>query len=110
MKEQSLDKDEEAVGCAMLLGYTEGFGQELQGAYSRAGVTHILTANLRRNSAVKDGMIINTVERYMAFIQEKYPKLFSKVSQVGDDNNEPATILKIEYEAYGLSPKKPVIK
>jgi len=61
-------------------------------------VTHILTANLRRNNTKKDGMIINTVERYMAFIQEKYPYLFTKLVQVGDDNNEPATISKIEYE------------
>jgi competence protein ComEC len=45
MKELSMDKDEESVGCAMLLGYTDGFGQELQGAYSRAGVTHILSVS-----------------------------------------------------------------
>jgi hypothetical protein len=71
------------------------------------GVTHILTANLRRNTTRKDGMIINTVERYMAFIQEKYPQIFSKVSQIGDDDNEPATIVKIEYEKYGRKVKKP---
>jgi len=75
-----------------------------------AGVTHILTANLRRNSTKKDGMIINTVERYMAFIQEKYPQIFTKVSQVGEDDNEPASILKIEYERYGRMVKKPVSK
>jgi hypothetical protein len=68
-----------------------------------AGVTHILTANLRRNSTKKDGMIINTVERYMAFIQEKYPQIYTKVSQIGEDENEPASIMKIEYEKYGLS-------
>jgi hypothetical protein len=75
-----------------------------------AGVTHILTANLRRNSTQKDGMIINTVERYMAFIQEKYPMIFTKVSQVGEDDNEPATIVRIEYEKYGLKVKTPVLK
>ena len=75
-----------------------------------AGVTHILSANLRRNSSVKDGMIINTVERYMAFIQEKYPGIFTKVSQIGDDNNEPATIVKIEYEKYGRTVKSPGTK
>jgi hypothetical protein len=74
------------------------------------GVTHILTANLRRNSTQKDGMIINTVERYMAFIQEKYPQIFSKVSQIGDDDNEPATIVKIEYEKYGRKVKVPIAK
>jgi hypothetical protein len=71
------------------------------------GVTHILTANLRRNSTQKDGMTINTVERYMAFMQEKYPEIFTKVSQVGDDENEPAVIYKIEYEKYGYKVKPP---
>lgn len=64
-------------------------------------VTHILTANLRRNSTKKDGMIINTVERYQAFIQEKYPQMFTKVVQVGDDENEPAVISKIDYSMQG---------
>ncbi len=71
-----------------------------------AGVTHIMTANLRRNIYQKDGLIINTVERYQAFIQEKYPQLFTKVSQVGADGDEPATIVKIDYEKIGLSVKK----
>jgi hypothetical protein len=69
------------------------------------GVTHIMTASLRRNSTRKDGMTINTVERYMAFIQEKYPEIFTKVSQVGDDENEPAVIYKIDYEKYGYKVK-----
>lgn len=71
------------------------------------GVTHIMTASLRRNSTRKDGMTINTVERYMAFIQEKYPEIFTKVSQVGDDENEPAVIYKIDYEKYGYKVKPP---
>jgi hypothetical protein len=90
-------------GKVIKLYYPDSLLYQLQ----NAGVTHILTANLRRNSAQKDGYIINTVERYMAFIQEKYPLIFTKVSQVGDDNNEPATIVKIEYEKYGLKVKEP---
>lgn len=74
------------------------------------GVTHIMTASLRRNSTQKDGYTINTVERYMAFISEKYPLIFTKISQVGDDDNEPATIFKIEYEKYGLKVKQPLVK
>ena len=89
-------------GKVVKLYYPDSLLSQLQ----ENGVTHILTANLRRNTARKDGMIINTVERYMAFIQEKYPLIFTKVSQVGDDNNEPATIVKIEYEKYGRSVKK----
>jgi len=90
-------------GKVVKLYYPDSLLNQLQ----NSGVTHILTANLRRNSTQKDGFIINTVERYMAFIQEKYPLIFTKVSQVGDDNNEPATIVKIEYEKYGRSVKIP---
>jgi hypothetical protein len=93
-------------GKVVKLYYPDSLLSQLQ----NAGVTHILTANLRRNTSRKDGMIINTVERYMAFIQEKYPLIFTKVSQVGDDNNEPATIVKIEYEKYGRSVKNPIEK
>jgi len=93
-------------GKVVKLYYPDSLLSQLQ----NAGVTHILTANLRRNTARKDGMIINTVERYMAFIQEKYPLIFTKISQIGDENNEPATIVKIEYEKYGRSVKKPEIK
>ncbi|MCX6269693.1 MAG: ComEC/Rec2 family competence protein [Bacteroidetes bacterium] len=45
IREQQYGKDDEAVGCAMILGYVEGFGQDLQGAYSRAGVTHLLSVS-----------------------------------------------------------------
>lgn len=88
-------------GKVVKLYYPDSLLNQLQ----NAGVTHILTANLRRNTTRKDGFIINTVERYMAFIQEKYPMIFTKVSQVGDDDNEPATIVKIEYEKYGRKVK-----
>jgi hypothetical protein len=90
-------------GKTIKLYYPDSLLNRLQSS----GVTHVLTANLRRNSFRKDGMIINTVERYVAFVQEKYPEIFIKVSQVGTDDDEPAVISKIDYEKYGLSPKKP---
>ncbi len=90
----------------MKLYYPDSLLLQLQ----NAGVTHILTANLRRNSTKKDGMIINTVERYLAFIQEKYPDIYTKVSQIGDDGNEPASILKVEYERYGRTIRNPAAK
>lgn len=89
-------------GKVVKLYYPDSLLTQLQ----NQGVTHILTANLRRNASRKDGFTINTVERYMAFIQEKYPFIFTKVSQIGDDANEPATIVKINYEKYGRSVKK----
>ena len=81
------------------------YPDSLLNTLQNSGVTHVLTANLRRNSFRKDGMIINTVERYVAFVQEKYPEIFAKVSQIGADDDEPATISKIDYEKYGRSIK-----
>ena len=71
-------------------------------------VTHVLTANLRRNSVQKDGMIINTVERYMAYIQDKYPDFMTPVQKIGSDDDEPAVIYKLNYERQKafLVPKK----
>ncbi len=61
-------------------------------------VTHILTANLRINPNVKTGQTVSTVERYMYFIQEKYPNIFSVVKQIGANEDEPAQVLKINWE------------
>ena len=60
-------------------------------------VTHVLTANLRINPDVKTGQTVSTVERYMYFIQEKYPDIFTIVKQIGANEDEPAQILKINW-------------
>lgn len=62
------------------------------------GVTHVLTANLRINPDVKTGQTVSTVERYMYFIQEKYPNIFTVVKQIGANEDEPAQVLKINWE------------
>ncbi len=64
-------------------------------------VTHILSANLRANPAAKGAGTINTVERYMFIIAEKYPDAFVLVQQFGQDNDEPAYIYKIDWESIG---------
>ena len=63
----------------------------------RANVTHFLTANLRLNPNIKDGQIINTVERTAMFIQEKYPDIFTLVKRFGEDKDEPADIIQINW-------------
>lgn len=62
------------------------------------GVTHVMTANLRENPNKKGGKTINTVERYMSTISDKYPALMTLVHKIGDDNDEPAAIYKLNYE------------
>ncbi|MDR1668236.1 MAG: hypothetical protein LBS03_11205 [Bacteroidales bacterium] len=61
-------------------------------------VTHILTANLRQNPKIKNGNIINTVERVASFIQEKYPTLFYPVKQFGEPDDEPAILYQIDWK------------
>lgn len=58
---------------------------------------YIITANLRIDPNRNTGRIINTVERYMQYISLKYPSLFVKVVQVGEDRNEPAVVWKVDY-------------
>ncbi|MHC1708168.1 MAG: ComEC/Rec2 family competence protein [Bacteroidales bacterium] len=65
IRDQSIGKEEQAVGCAMLLGYTDGFGQDLQGAYSRAGVTHILSV-----SGLHVGLIFFIFNRLLFFLNK----------------------------------------
>jgi len=61
-------------------------------------VTHVLIANLRSNPNVKTGQTISTVERYISFIMEKYPDIFKVIKQIGTDDDEPAQVLKINWE------------
>ncbi len=64
------------------------YADSLLAPFKQRGVTHVLTANI--------GM--NTVERYLYYIQEKYPYLFEQVKQIGNDNQAPATIIKIRWD------------
>lgn len=75
IRRQSLGRDETAVGCAMILGFTEGFDPELQGAYSRAGVTHILSV-----SGLHVGLVFVVFNRLLSFLDKgKRKKLLKAV-------------------------------
>lgn len=72
-----------------------------------ANVRYVITASLRAYSDQKTEYTVNTVERYLFHIQDKYPGLFTKESQMGGDNDEPASLIKINYERYGIEfPRK----
>lgn len=62
------------------------------------GVTYVIQANLRQFAHQKDGNIINTVERYMSLITDKYDDFMAPVQKIGADDDEPATIFKLNYE------------
>ncbi|MDR1155650.1 MAG: hypothetical protein LBL04_13170 [Bacteroidales bacterium] len=74
------------------------YADSLLAPLRQAKVTHILTASLRLNPNIRDGQIINTVERTALFIQEKYPNIFTLVKPFGNDDDEPAKIIRINWE------------
>ncbi|MDR1594116.1 MAG: hypothetical protein LBS43_06475 [Prevotellaceae bacterium] len=60
-------------------------------------ITHIIDASLRSFPARKTGNTINTIKRFMNFVELKYPGVFRKIHQIGTDDNEPAMIYEVKY-------------
>jgi hypothetical protein len=58
-------------------------------------VRYMMLASLRMNPAENTGNIINTVQRYMFFIQAKYPNIFKEINSIGTD--EGAQVVEIMY-------------
>lgn len=65
--------------------------------FQENGVTHVIMANLRRNPKEKSEYTINTVRRYLYYIDQKYPGTFLVVHQEGQRNNEEAILFEINY-------------
>ena len=50
---------------------------------------------------MKTDRTVNTIQRYLYFIELKYFNLFTVVQQIGKDDDEPAKLIKINYERLG---------
>jgi hypothetical protein len=61
----------------------------------KMNVGYIIMAKLRKYETKKTEYTINTIERYLYPIQQKYPNVFQAVYQVGQD--EEATLIKVDY-------------
>jgi hypothetical protein len=59
-------------------------------------VEYVVMASLRKNEAQKTDQIINTIQRYLYFIQVKYPDKIKLIHQIGLPDDEPAYLFKIE--------------
>ncbi len=59
-----------------------------------AGVTHVIMANIRINAKDQNSRIINTVRRYLGFINDAYPGKLKLVHQTG--KNWPAYLYKLD--------------
>jgi hypothetical protein len=65
-------------------------------------VNYMIVASLRANPNVNTGNIINTIQRYLYFVELKYPGIISLVHQIGSTSEEPAWLYRIDYKNYGL--------
>lgn len=66
-------------------------------------VDYLIRGSLRVNPRMKTDRTINTVARFMYYIQLKYPGIFQTVQQIGEKENEPAYLFKINYDAYKIN-------
>jgi len=72
----------------------------------RSNVDYMIRANLRLNPVQKTNRVINTVHRYMYYMEQKYFGIFSQVSQIGGDDEEPAYLFRIHWDRVGLEKAK----
>jgi hypothetical protein len=68
----------------------------------KSKVDYVIVANLRANPNMNTGNIINNIQRYLYFVEQKYPGILKVVHQIGADAEEPAWLYQINYQFYGL--------
>ena len=66
-------------------------------------VDYVIVASLRVNPHMKTNRTINTVKRFLYYIELKYPGIFTLVHQIGKQNAEPAYLYKINYKNYNIN-------
>jgi hypothetical protein len=66
-------------------------------------VDYVIVASLRANPNFNTGNIINNIQRYLFFIEQKYPGILTLVHQIGaNEQEEPAWLYQINYRLYGM--------
>ena len=65
-------------------------------------VNYAIVASLRAVPQMNTGNVINTMQRYFYFVEQKYPGILKLVHQIGNENEEPAWLYQINYSLYGL--------
>ena len=63
-------------------------------------VDYVIMASLRVNPNMKTNRTINTVRRFLYYIELKYPGTFMLVYQIGNQDQEPAYLYKVNYDKY----------
>ncbi len=70
---------------------------ELLARLKERNVSHVIMASLRKNPAINNGQTINTIQRYLYIISQKYPLVFRLEHQIG--RSEPAYLFRVDYDA-----------
>jgi hypothetical protein len=65
-------------------------------------VSYVIVASLRANPNMNTGNIINNIQRYLYFVEQKYPGILTLVHQIGDNAGEPAWLYRVDYNTYHL--------
>jgi len=66
-------------------------------------VEYVIVASLRANPNLNTGNIINNIQRYLYFVEQKYPGILTLVHQIGvNEQDEPAWLYRINYQYFGL--------
>jgi hypothetical protein len=69
----------------------------------RNKVDYVIVASLRANPNLNTGNIINNIQRYLYFVEQKYPGILTLVHQIGaSEQEEPAWLYQINYKNYEL--------
>jgi len=74
----------------------------LLNALRKNKVEYVIMASLRAIPNMKTDRIVNTIQRYLYVIEQKYPGIFILKHQIGADNNEPTWLYYINYSMYGM--------
>lgn len=72
----------------------------------RNNVDYMIRGSLRLNPTQKTNRVINTVHRYMYYMEQKYAGIFSQVNQIGGVEEEPAYLFQIHWDRFGLESAK----
>jgi len=64
----------------------------LKNYFVKNKIAYVIDARLRKYTAKKTTEIINTIYRYLFFIEIKYPRSFVRLHQSGKDEDEPAFV------------------
>jgi hypothetical protein len=65
-------------------------------------VSYVIVASLRANPNMNTGNIINNIQRYLYFVEQKYPGILTLIHQIGNETEEPAWLYRIDYTTYNL--------